>query len=218
MTFNRNNNSTDPFDRNAPDPLLLFPDERVLARAMRTNGFVRESELREYGKLLIAGLCGGAMATMLLQPSIDSQAISVAAPMTASHEQSQTMQSGPEISRASLVEAATSQASPATPAEDTSQDTAAPRRTGYRGSLTLQSYPSGAQVLINGQQMGRTPLRLTNQGIGSRAVKFALDGYEPWSSAVTVTAGRRTDVVATLRPVRPVQAELEPDGAGNPAS
>jgi hypothetical protein len=69
----------------------------------------------------------------------------------------------------------------------------------FRGSLVVNSRPSGARVFLNGRSVGRTPLVLRNQPAGSRAVRVDLDGYEPWSSAVQVVADTETRLRAELR-------------------
>lgn len=74
-----------------------------------------------------------------------------------------------------------------------------PAASGFRGSLVVTSEPSGAHVFLNGRNIGTTPMFLRNQAIGSRAVRVALDGFDPWSSAVRVVAGAETRVQANLR-------------------
>jgi hypothetical protein len=69
----------------------------------------------------------------------------------------------------------------------------------FRGSLVVNSRPSGARVFLNGRSVGRTPLVLRNQTAGSRAVRVALDGYEPWWSAVQVVADTETRLRAELK-------------------
>jgi hypothetical protein len=68
------------------------------------------------------------------------------------------------------------------------------RRPQFRGSLVVNSRPSG-----------ETPLVLKNQAAGSRAVRVALDGYEPWSSAVQVIADTETQLRAELKTQSPAQ-------------
>ena len=80
---------------------------------------------------------------------------------------------------------------------------AAARRPQFRGSLVVNSRPSGARVFLNGRSVGRTPLVLKNQPAGSRAVRVDLDGYEPWSSAVQVVADTETRLRAELKMQRP---------------
>ncbi len=77
------------------------------------------------------------------------------------------------------------------------------RRPLFRGSLVVNSRPSGARVFLNGRSVGQTPLVLRNQPAGSRAVRVDLDGYEPWSSAVRVVADAETRLRAELKMQRP---------------
>jgi hypothetical protein len=79
------------------------------------------------------------------------------------------------------------------------------RRPQFRGSLVVNSLPSGARVFVNGRSVGQTPLVLRNQPAGSRAIRVALDGYEPWSSAVQVVADTETRLRAELRAQRVAQ-------------
>jgi len=92
---------------------------------------------------------------------------------------------------------------PQTPATTVSANA---RRPLFRGSLVVNSRPSGARVFLNGRSVGRTPLVLRNQTAGSRAVRVALDGYEPWSSAVQVIADTETHLRAELK-VQPPGAQ-----------
>ena len=93
------------------------------------------------------------------------------------------------------------------PSHTTAPPTAAAsiRRPQFRGSLVVNSRPSGARVFVNGRGVGETPLVLRNQLAGSRAIRVALDGYEPWSSAVRVVADTETQLRAELKIQRPVQ-------------
>ena len=102
-------------------------------------------------------------------------------------------------------------ASASTPAVEGGQSHAAAttasanvRRRSFQGSLVVNSRPAGARVFLNGRSVGETPLVLRNQPAGSRAVRVALDGYEPWSSAVQVVADTETRLRAELKMQRPV--------------
>jgi hypothetical protein len=76
-----------------------------------------------------------------------------------------------------------------------------PAVTGYRGVLALSSTPDGAEVVVNGQVVGRTPVVLSDLPVGSRALVVRRDGYSPWSTSVRIVANQRTIVRATLVPV-----------------
>jgi PEGA domain len=103
-----------------------------------------------------------------------------------------TPPSGPRVEQRAL-ETRTATATPS----------AKPRRPVFRGSLVVNSRPSGARVFLNGRSVGKTPLVLKNEPAGSRAVRVALDGYEAWWSAVQVVANSETRLRAELRAQQP---------------
>jgi hypothetical protein len=72
---------------------------------------------------------------------------------------------------------------------------------GYRGALVLNSFPPGADVVINGRAMGQTPVVLEDLPAGSRAVVLRRAGYAPWSASVRVVANERVPVRVTLKPI-----------------
>jgi len=87
---------------------------------------------------------------------------------------------------------------PATKAAEAADTATGP----FLGSLVVNSLPSGARVFVNGRSVGETPLVLRDQPAGSRAIRVALDGYEPWSSAVQVIADSETRLRAELKAQR----------------
>lgn len=96
--------------------------------------------------------------------------------------------------------------------------------TPVQGELTLASRPAGASVTVNGQVVGKTPLRLAQQG-SSYQVQVNLEGYEPVQDTIDITYRQPTP--ARDYYLQPVQAVLtittEPqDGVlllnGKPAS
>ena len=79
-----------------------------------------------------------------------------------------------------------------------------PARTSeFLGSLSIASEPPGASVFINGGLVGVTPLELTDRRAGSLALQITREGFERWTAAIQVPAGRLTQVRATLRPSAP---------------
>ena len=69
---------------------------------------------------------------------------------------------------------------------------------GSHGTLVVTSNPRGANVFINNDFAGRTPLTLRSLPAGSRAVRVGLDGYAPWSRGIRVVANQSTTVAAVL--------------------
>jgi hypothetical protein len=89
------------------------------------------------------------------------------------------------------------------PARNLSASTVPPLQ--FRGTLAVQSRPSGARVFVGGTAVGTTPIVLKDLPIGSRVVRLEAAGYQVWSSAVRVVANQQTQVTAILyrEPLRP---------------
>ncbi len=67
------------------------------------------------------------------------------------------------------------------------------------GSLMLDSRPAGARVLVDGREVGTTPMVLESIEAGSHTVSLELDGFSPWTTTTQVTGGKQTRVGASLR-------------------
>jgi hypothetical protein len=57
------------------------------------------------------------------------------------------------------------------------------------GSLSITTTPAGARIYIDGNQVGASPATIPGLATGPHTVMLTLDGYEPLSSTVTITAG-----------------------------
>jgi serine/threonine protein kinase len=73
---------------------------------------------------------------------------------------------------------------------------AAPVKT--EAPLVVESKPSGAVVLLDGRQVGTTPLTFPLVPVGSHSIRITLEGYRPWTSAVQVNATETNRVTASL--------------------
>ncbi len=69
---------------------------------------------------------------------------------------------------------------------------------GFTGSLFVDSRPQGANVLLDGQNVGRTPLRLGTVKIGTHVVRLELPEHRPFSSVARVAAGQEVRVTGSL--------------------
>ena len=74
----------------------------------------------------------------------------------------------------------------------------APEPAGYFGSLYVDSRPRGATVLLDGKNIGVTPLSLDNIPIGSHVVRIEMTGKLPWSTATRIAAGETARVTGSL--------------------
>jgi hypothetical protein len=66
------------------------------------------------------------------------------------------------------------------------------------GSLVVESLPTGAEVSVDGQPAGRTPVTLTGLTPGRRTVRIERAGYRIVTTVVDVKAGERARVAARL--------------------
>jgi hypothetical protein len=67
-------------------------------------------------------------------------------------------------------------------------------------AMQVDSRPSGAQVFVDGRSVGYTPMLLGELPPGTHSVRIQLPGYHPWVTAVTLGAGARERVAASLEP------------------
>jgi hypothetical protein len=72
--------------------------------------------------------------------------------------------------------------------------------TNTTGSLHVASRPSGAQVFVDDNLIGTTPLLLSNVAAGSRRLRIELSGYKSWTGSVQIEPGARRPVSASLEP------------------
>lgn len=72
------------------------------------------------------------------------------------------------------------------------------------GSITFETVPAGAQVFLDGQFRGVTPLALHDVPAGSHAVTLSSPGFQDVVSAVEVREGGTTTVSETLNAGTPV--------------
>ena len=68
------------------------------------------------------------------------------------------------------------------------------------GSITADSFPSGAQVYFNGEYRGTSPLAISDVYPGTYTISMELTGYRSWTTSTTVFPGSRSSVSADLQP------------------
>ena len=67
------------------------------------------------------------------------------------------------------------------------------------GSISINSEPNGADIYLNDEYEGLTPLNLQNISAGKYTVKISLPGYEEWVEEVSVLPSRTAKVYAELK-------------------
>ncbi|AKF06896.1 PEGA domain-containing protein [Sandaracinus amylolyticus] len=83
-----------------------------------------------------------------------------------------------------------------------------------QGTLALQATQAGAEVFVDEQPVGTTPLDPITLAPGSHTVRVRMAGYTEFTDVVHVAAGQRTEVSVELFPLSQVLAvTTEPPGA-----
>jgi serine/threonine-protein kinase len=95
-------------------------------------------------------------------------------------------------------------ARPPAPPKAASAPPSAPTPVVVTPSLSIETRPPGARVLIDGRDVGVTPFTLTLVTLGTHTVELRLRGYRVWSSTVSIAAGQRRRIAASLErePIR----------------
>jgi predicted nucleic acid-binding Zn-ribbon protein len=68
----------------------------------------------------------------------------------------------------------------------------------FVGNLSIASTPAGARVFVDQRAVGVTPVVLNGLRVGSHVVRIEREGYARWTTAVTVSTVRATQVTAQL--------------------
>ncbi len=69
------------------------------------------------------------------------------------------------------------------------------------GTLSVNSVPPGARLLLDGTDAGLTPAVIANISSGNHTILLEKDGYAPATRDMTVIAGRENPVTVSLDPV-----------------
>ena len=66
------------------------------------------------------------------------------------------------------------------------------------GSLQVVSRPAGAQVVLDGRAIGKTPMTIPEVSVGKHSIRLELPGFQRWETTEDVKAGSATRVAASL--------------------
>ena len=67
-----------------------------------------------------------------------------------------------------------------------------------KGTVTINSNPAGALILIDGQNAGTTPETITDITAGVHLVEVSIEGYEDWSESINVVTDKEYAMTASL--------------------
>jgi hypothetical protein len=66
------------------------------------------------------------------------------------------------------------------------------------GSISVETRPGGARVVVDGRPVGTSPLIVPDIAPGKHEVRLELPGYRPWVTSITMAPGERRRVTASL--------------------
>src|SRR5262245_32152898 len=90
--------------------------------------------------------------------------------------------------------------------------------TGAVGTLSIQTTPAEATVIVDGEVRGTTPIILPNLAVGAHRIVIRRAGFLENSADVEVTAGRTTTLDRALTPEpRPGTGRASPPQQSAPA-
>ena len=146
---------------------------------------------REYGRtpITVRSLSRGAHSVRVAREGFatDERQVTITASQRA---HSVTVRLAPARPPAATGAAKANAATKATPSTKPPAPSAAP--------LTVESRPSGAQVFIDGQLVGTTPLVVPEVKVGEHAIHLDRDGYRRWAAAIRIVTTERNRVAASL--------------------
>ncbi|MBN1166435.1 MAG: PKD domain-containing protein, partial [Methanospirillaceae archaeon] len=71
---------------------------------------------------------------------------------------------------------------------------------GSEGVISVSSTPGGAEVYIDDEYIGITPVTKTGLSYGAHRVRISLEGYKPWEKTVYPLPGKPVEIQAVLEP------------------
>lgn len=84
-------------------------------------------------------------------------------------------------------------------------------QTAPAGALRVKTDVTGVQVILDGKEVGRTPLTLRTIEVGSHRLTLAKEGYEDYDEQVNIAAQKTTSIFIVMKPVTTPLPELPVD-------
>jgi serine/threonine-protein kinase len=100
------------------------------------------------------------------------------------------MSAAPPAAVPSAVEPSTAPRTP--PPAEAAKPKPEPAAVARTGRITVRTTPAGARVLVDGKDVGKTPLTVPNLARGAHTVRVMRDGYTSLDRRVSITAGEPT--------------------------
>jgi hypothetical protein len=69
------------------------------------------------------------------------------------------------------------------------------------GSISIESYPEKAKIILDGKEVGNAPKRLTDIIVGTHELEVFADGYDTWQRTIRIKAGKEISLTADLKKI-----------------
>ena len=183
-----------PVTTKPPSPSPSRPASGAIRGAQTGSVLIRSSPAE--ADVLVNGKPRGKTPLALRDLALGSYTIRVARDGYASEERTLQLTTRRPTASTTINLRSTAGRAASTLSDGVSVDTAA-QKTGP-GGLNVQSRPSGARVFVNDRLAGSTPILIPGLPAGPAIVRIEMDGYQPWTTAVRVSAGEDMRVAASL--------------------
>jgi hypothetical protein len=67
------------------------------------------------------------------------------------------------------------------------------------GSISIESYPEKAKIILDGKEIGKAPKQLTDIIVGTHEVVVLMDGYVTWKKTIKVKTAKETSLTVDLK-------------------
>jgi hypothetical protein len=188
--------------RSTPSPTPSRPASGAVARAQTGSVLIRSTPAD--ADVVVDGKLRGKTPLALRDLELGSYTIRVARDGYAAEERTvqltvQRPSTSTTIDLRPAFAAGAAAAGKPTSAGGASPDGSAgtPGQTGP-GGINVLSRPEGARVFVDNRLAGSTPIAIPGLPAGPATVRIELDGYQPWTTVVRVSAGEQTRVAASL--------------------
>ena len=91
------------------------------------------------------------------------------------------------------------------------------QETAGTGIIAADSYPSGAEVYVDGELKGTTPATIYKIPSGKRIVTIRREGFGDFQQSVTVISGRTSEIQASLAELKSEEPKIDDIKAEEPA-
>ena len=83
------------------------------------------------------------------------------------------------------------------------------------GALSITSSPASAEVYVDGELKGDTPLDLYNLPVGTYDIAIKKEGYNNFEKTIVIKVGKTEEMEIMLNPLAPLKSEV-PEGKAIP--